>query len=355
MFSLRKLIFALPLAAVTYGGAQTTPSLPKAFAGWVQAGSGAKPNLTADQQSLLKEFGLKTVQEAQYAQNGRHLDLTVYQFPDYTGAYGAFTFWREPNMNVQKVGDEAATGEDRVVFFRGNILVDAKFDKVNAMTLGQLRTLSAELPVEKNPGHPPTLPKYLPTQDLIATSVHYALGPVGLRLSGSPIDASKINFSFSPEFAIGRYGTSNTTGNGPGMVTLASYPTPKIAGEQQRGLEPTLAQIPVPQGAAPAQVKRSSSILVMTSGAFTADEAKTVLGSVNYDADLTWDEPTKPNPRDNVFGLLGNIIILSGVLVGFMFLIGFFFGGFRLIYYKLNPEKARVHEANQELIRLNLR
>jgi len=56
----------------------------------------------------------------------------------------------------------------------------------------------------------------------------------------------------------------------------------------------------------------------------------------------------------DVLGLLANVIMLSAVLVGFMFVIGLSFGGFRLLYYRIYPEKAAAHEEAQRMIRLNL-
>jgi hypothetical protein len=323
-----------------------TLDLPKAFGGWVMAGAPTTPQLTGDQQALLKEFGVANAEEARYQQNGRTLDLTIFQFPDVTGSYGAFTFWHEPNMILQKIGDAAFSGNDRVIFFRGNILVDAKFDRVNAMTLSQLRELSRALPVLHDPGKPPALPRYLPAQNYVEGTTHYAVGPVGVRLAGAAIDPEKINFSFSPEIVTGSYNTNQ----GQATITLISYPTPQIAGEQLKLIQPAFVNASTPGN----QVKRTGSILVLTSGQVTADEAKTLLASVNYDADLTWDEPTKLAPRDNVFGLLANIVILSGILIAFMLFIGLFFGGFRILYYKLNPQKAAQHEEEQQLIRLNL-
>jgi hypothetical protein len=345
---LRLVYLLLLLAIASFAAPPTQPlTLPKAFSGWILSSAPTTPQLTPDQRALFDEFRLQTATEAHYQQNGRTLDLTLFRFPDYTGAYGSFTFLREPNMLVQHLGDEAASGDNRVLFFHGNLLVDAKFDSINAMTLSQLRGLDHELPISESPGRPPVLPKYLPAQDLFASSVHYALGPVGLKLSGAPLDASQINFDLSPEIVTANYPSAA----GQGTLTLVSYPTPQIAADRLRAIEPSFAQPATPGN----QIKRTNSILVLTSGAFTQDEAKLLLASTNYDGDITWNEPTKQNPKENVLGLLANVIILSGILVGFMFAIGIFFGGFRLLYFKLRPDKQAAYEESKELIRLNLR
>jgi hypothetical protein len=227
------------------------------------------------------------------------------------------------------------------------VVADARFSAVNAMTLSQMRELSRLLPVAANPGNPPAVPNYLPKQGLIAGSTKYAIGPEGLAQSGAPLNPAQVRFDLSPEVVTGRY----ESGEGVGTVTIISYPTPQIAGDVLKQIQPAFVQ----QSTSANQVKRTVSMLVATSGQFSEQEAKSLLASVNYDADLTWNQATKPNPRDNVMGLLANVIILSGILVGFMFVFGIFFGGFRLLYYKFYPAKAAAHEESQELIRLNLR
>ncbi|MEO8725760.1 MAG: DUF6599 family protein [Acidobacteriaceae bacterium] len=344
----------LLLLCLNFAVAQTAPqpiALPHAFNGWVMVStaSPAPPQLNPDQQALLTEFGLDAASEAHYQQNGRNLDLTVFRFPDYTGAYGSFTFFREPNMLPQKIGDQAASGVNHVLFFHGNFLVDAKFDSVSAMTLSQLRGLDSLLPIAKSSGHPPVLPKYLPPQngDLLPSTIHYAIGPIGLKLSGAPLDASQVGFKFSPEIVTANYRSAA----GQGTLTLISYPTPQIAIARLHAIEPAFITSTLPGN----QIKRSNSLLVLASGAFTAAEAGTLLASVSYDGDITWNEPTKPNPKDNVLGLLSNVIILSVILGGFMFVIGLFFGGFRLLYFKFRPEKQEAYERSKEMIRLDLR
>jgi hypothetical protein len=343
------LIALLTFAASLAFAQQKAPgiTLPKAFGGWVQSGASQPTAATPQFQAVMKEFRLEKQASAHYDQYGRTLDLTVYRFPDYTGAYGSFTMLREPNMLEQQIGDGAASGDNRVIFFRGNILADARFSAVNAMTLSQLRELSRILPVAAAPGNPPALPNYLPKQGLIAGSTKYAIGPDGLAQTGAPLNAAQLRFDLSPEVVTGRY----QSGEGVGTVTIVSYPTPQIAGDILKQVQPGFVQANTPAN----QIKRTHSMLVLSSGQFSEQEAKSLLASVNYDADLTWNQATKPNPRDNVMGLLANVIILSGILVGFMFIFGIFFGGFRLLYYKLYPAKAAAHEESQELIRLNLR
>ncbi|GAC1649652.1 MAG: hypothetical protein NVS9B15_08990 [Acidobacteriaceae bacterium] len=329
------------IAGVAAPSVTAAAKLPRAFDGWVRQGEVAAGAPSAELAPIFAEFKLKSESSAQYLQNGNTLRVDVYEFPDYTGAYGAFTFLREPNMLPQKIGDGAATGNDRVVFFRGNVLVDAAFDRVSAMTLSQLRDLSKSLPVAPDPGHPPTLPRYLPTDNLAQASVRYAIGPAGAKAAGVGADPAIINFNASPEIVSASYGTPSAAE----QLVLISYPTPQIAGDVLRKLQTSVGAD---------HIRRTHSILVIAMGNATAEDTKTLLNFVNYDADLTWNEATKLSPRDNVLGLLSNIIVLSGILGALMLFFGLFFGGFRVLYYKFHPEKAAAHEEAQQMIRLNL-
>ena len=46
-------------------------------------------------------------------------------------------------MLIEKIGDGAASMNERVLFYRGNILVDAVFQKLSAMSAAELRELAA--------------------------------------------------------------------------------------------------------------------------------------------------------------------------------------------------------------------
>ncbi|MBV9670499.1 MAG: hypothetical protein JOZ43_06045 [Acidobacteriales bacterium] len=336
-------IFAVLICSLSAPSQQPSShavNLPTAFAGWVRTTGGAS---SADSALLpvLQEFRMLGETDARYLQNGNVLDLSVYAFPDRTGAYGAFTFFREGNMRPQKIGDDAVTGDNRVVFYRGNLLVDAHFQRVTAMTLSQLRELSNDLPVAPNAGNPPALPRYLPEENLAKSSVHYAVGPVGAKLAGVPVDPQQLDFDKSPEVVTAVYGTASAAET----LSLLSYPTPQIAGDELRKLQGTVDAN---------HMRRTHSILVLASGNAVPEDAKALVNFVNYDADLTWNEATKLSPKDNLYGLLFNIILLSAVLIGFTFVFGISLGGFRWMYYRMNPEKAAAREQSEQLIRLNL-
>jgi hypothetical protein len=83
-------------------------------------------------------------------------------------------------------------------------------------------------------------------------------------------------------------------------------------------------------------------------------EAQSLLASVNYDADVTWNQPTRPNPRDNIGGLIVGIFTLVGVILVAALIFGFAFGGVRVIAKKLFPNRVFDRPEDVEIIRLDL-
>ena len=94
--------------------APATALLPKQFAGWQQSGT---PRTSQDpavadpvNASLLKEYGFTDFESASYARDdGRKLTIKAIRFPDASGAYGAFTYYRAAGMPEEKIGDQGAS------------------------------------------------------------------------------------------------------------------------------------------------------------------------------------------------------------------------------------------------------
>src|SRR5205823_14488832 len=200
-----------------------TPVLPSSFAGW-QKVAGAKTTnepATIDPANpgVLKEYGFNAGEVAEYSRDGRKLADRGARFNDASDAFGAFTLYRTPEMEPEQVGQGAASAGNRVLFFRGNTLIDANFEKTSAMSVAELRSLADALPAApKDASTLPSLPSYLPQQNLAKGSARYILGPAAMASTDSP---SLADFSKSAEVADGNY----TTSLGTASLFVISYPT----------------------------------------------------------------------------------------------------------------------------------
>jgi hypothetical protein len=369
---LSKLIssFALVVALFGFALANETPSasiLPKQFGGWEISGSlrtSADPAVADPvNAAVLKEYGFTNFESASYTRDdGRKLTLRAARFGDASGAYGAYTYYKTPPMLIEKIGDGAASMNERVLFYRGNILVDAVFQKLSAMSAAELRELAQGLPLlAGNTRNLPGLPAYLPPQSYVKNTAKYVVGAAALRNLEAPIPAELVDFNAGAEVVVGNYNSSG----GEATLMLISYPTPQIAAEHLRRIEAARPQTSQPANGAPAPNtnvilqtpifdKRTGPIVVVASGPLSQAEAKSLLASVNYDANVTWNENTYFTKRDNLANLLVNVIILCLIIIGFALVAGVAFGGIRILAKRAFPDRVFDRAENREFISLHL-
>jgi hypothetical protein len=328
--------------------------LPNAFAGWRVADSPQNSTnpATADplNAAVLKEYGFTDVTAATYTRDdGRQLALKVARFEDASGAFGAYTFYRVPSMQPEEIGDQAASSSQRVLFFRGNLLVDATFTRLSAMSAAELRELSGNLPkVSGSPGKLPDLVAYLPRQAFVPHSAKYVVGPLAFQKVASEFQQSFVDFGKSPEVVLADYRVSNTDGK----LMLIGYPTPQVAASELSRIDN--AQQAQQLQPAPIVTRRTGRILILLAGSLTSDAAKTIASNVNYDADVTWNQNTYHNPKDNVGRVVLGGIFLSAILIGALLVSSVAFGGLRVAVKRLLPGKVFDRPDQIELIALHL-
>lgn len=345
-------LFAFFLTSLCLAGTTKDAGfLPTSFNGWQKNTVGAQTSTdpaVADptDAAVLKEYGFTDLERATYTRDDRKMQVKAARFKDASGAFGAFTFYELPQMQTEKIGDEGASNSLRILFYRGNVLVDVLLDRVTAMSAGDLRALAEALPtVGGNLSALPTLPGNLPRQSYISHTQRYISGPVAMERLGVPFPPALVDFNMGPELATGKYRSTWGEAN----LVLIGYPTPQIAIEKMRALQAAA----LPGG--PFYFKRTGPIVAIVNGNIPENEAQSLLASVNYDANVTWNQPTQQNPRDN----LGNLIIGIFVLIGFIALLalifGFAFGGIRVLTKKLFPNRFFDRPEDVDIIRLNLK
>ncbi len=349
-------IVCLQLAAATVclaGTATPPPILPEAFGGWHLAApaqtGGNSESADPTNGALLKEYGFTDFAGGTYSRaDGRKLKIKAARFEDASGAYGAFTFYKMPQMLNERIGDQGASLNERVLFYRGNILVDAVFQQLSAMSAAELRELAEALP---RPGgsiaNLPGLPAYLPKESYIKNTAKYVVGPLALEATGAPLPVKYVDFSKGAEVVLGGYNLSGARAT----LMLISYPTPQIAATQLKQIES--AQ----QGHELDSIvtaKRTGPILVLASGPVSSGDAKSLVSDVNYDADVTWNERTNFTRRDNAANLIVGGILLAAIVCGLSIIAGIAFGGLRLALKRLLPGKVFDRSEEIEFISLHL-
>lgn len=341
--------------------------LPQQFGGWQMQGSAqtsADP-AAADpaNAAVLKEYRFSDAAIATYTRDdGRTLRIRAARFADASGAFGAYTFYLQPQMTAEntkedKIGDQAAALGERVLFYRGHVLVDAQFSRESAMSGAQLRELAGALPRPSgNAANLPTFIEFMPRRGYVANTQKYVMGPLALAALAPAVSADLVDFNASSEVTLGRYETPS----GEATLMLISYPTPQLAAEHLRRID-AAHQLTQPQAGVSSVEsagsffdKRTGPIVVIASGGVSDSDAKSLLGTVNYEANVTWSQPTSdPQVRD-LYQLVLNIVVLCGILAGLAVVAGVAFGGIRILMKRWYPDKIFDRPERMEFISLHL-
>ena len=350
-------------AAYAAPGAPSAPAiLPQQFAGWQIEGSpqSSKDAAAADpvNAALLKEYGFADVENATYkSDDGRTLKLRAARFTDASGAFGAYTFYLQPAMAREEIGDQGASAGPRVLFYHGHILVDASFSALSVMSAASLRELAGLLPRPAgNAGNLPPILAFMPHHGYQANTEKYAEGPLALAAMESPLSGELVDFAANPEVVLGQYSTSS----GPASLMLIEYPTPALAAAHLRSIaaanhapEPQLG-VQVVENIGPLFAKRTGPIIAIAAGSLSQSDAQTILGAVNYEASVTWNENTYFDKKNNIANLLVNIILLCIIVGAISLAAGVAFGGVRVLLRRYLPGPVFGSAEQTEFISLDL-
>ncbi len=302
------------------------------------------------------------MEKASYTRDdGRNLTLKVALFEDASGAYGAFSYYCSEDMGEETIGGQAAFQNKRVLFYQGNMLVDAVFDRMSVMSAAQLRQLAGLLPEAadykgKLPSLPSRLPKTTSERSLEKNTTKYVLGPVALDRVGSPLPTSMVDFKSGAEVVIGKYAVNG----GDATLMMIEYPTSQIAADRLRQIDASHQVKQQQPGVTPILDigpffdTRTGPIILIAAGPLSKSEARSLMSAVSYEADVTWNENTYVTKKDNLANFLFNAIVLCGIVVGLALVAGVAFGGLRLLIKRLFPDSIFDRREAVEFISLHL-
>jgi hypothetical protein len=343
--------------------------LPETFAGWVATGAPKKVSDAAQADpanaAALREYDFTDAELAVYKRSGETLNLRALRFHDSSGAFGAYSFYRQNGWPREQIGTGATSNHNRVLFWVGNTVVDANFSHIEPMSGAELRELAGMLtqPEGGKALAPPILAN-LPKAQLDGQTTHYALGPAGYAGAGGVLPPELVGFDRGAEAVTANY----TLRTGPATLTIIDYPTPQMAAAQEKTIrefveackradKQTQAGWPKPlqdSGLAALEVRRSGPLVALVSGNAFTDDSHKLLASVHYELDLTsLEQPTESDVLKTGKLLLGiTILVLIGCCSAL--LLAFFLGGFRVLY-RLARGKPISSMFDIEFTSLNLR
>jgi hypothetical protein len=349
------------------------PLLPSTFSGWDSNVAKAvidPVQVDAANAAALKEYGFTDAVLRDYTRDSDTLHIKALRFTDASGAYGAYSFYRHSSWPKEQIGTGAASDHNRVLFWIGDVFVDATFTHISAMSGSELRDLAAQIPVPTgNKLLPPPILGNLPQKDMDGQTTHYALGPVGYvgpvgtAAAQDPVGVlppGLVGFDRGAETATATYKLRS----GPATLTVINYPTPQMAAAMEKtiaayikaGNSPTHPFSKALQDSNPAslEVKRSGPLVTVVSGDAIQDEAHKLLASVHYEANTA----NVPQQLDSEVKKTAQLLLSIVTLVIIMFIaavmLALFLGGGRALYRIARGRPASsLHD--QEFTRLDLR
>jgi hypothetical protein len=357
---------AEPAQAAQKAASAPAPLLPDSFAGWVvtEPPKAVTDPALADQANAeaLKEYDFSDGMLASYKRNDETLSLRALRFHDASGAYGAYSFYRQNGWPKEQIGTGATSNHNRVLFWLGNIVVDANFSHIEPMSGSELRDLASQLHFpEGNKSLAPPVLNNLPTESLDGQTTHYALGPAGYAGSGGVLPPDLVGFDRGAEAVTATYGLRS----GPATLTIIDYPTPQLAAAQEDRIRAYLKAGSQAQPAWPKPlqdsdqaslgVRRSGPLVAIVSGDAIPDESQKLLNKVHYEADITsLPGPAGESDVAKTAKLLLGIVSLVIIGGSAALLLGFFLGGGRALY-RMARGKPLSSVYDEEFIHLDLR
>ena len=350
----------LALAALLLLAAFSTAGqslLPASFAGWNETGNSPQSAPPGSRNSaVLEEYGLAGAEVQTYARGGESVVITLRKFKDSSGAYGAYSFLRTPDMATAHIGPHSSISEDHALILVGTLVVDiagknAGKSKPNWQTLYAMLTPHAEA------GPLPTLWQHLPENNMLDRSDHYILGPAALALFFPVSRDDWLGFSQGAEAETAQYRI-----HGHDLTLLiADFPTPQLAQKQLDQMQWKLGVISVnnPSGGiapgnAPLYAKRSLTMLAIVSNATSQTEAQALLDQVQSGTVFTWDEPTWQFKEPGIGTMLVGTIYGTMIICAFTLVAGIAFGGFRLLVKRTLPDRVFDRSDQMQILQLGL-
>jgi hypothetical protein len=289
--------------------------------------------------AALKEYDFTDGALASYQRSGETLSLHALRFHDASGAFGAYSFYRQNGWPKEQIGSGATSNKNRVLFWLGNTVIDANFSRIGPMSGSELRELAGGVPLpEGSTALAPPIMADLPQASLDGQTTHYAEGPAGYAGAGGVLPADLVGFDRGAEAVTANY----TLRSNPATLTIIDYPTPQKAAAQESRIR---AYIKAGSQAQPAwpkplqdsdiaslEVRRSGPLVAIVSGDAVPEESHKLLATVNFESDLI----SIPQPTESEVAKTGRLLMGITVLViigaSTAVLLGFFLGGGRALY-----------------------
>src|SRR5215467_15822320 len=227
--------------------------------------------------SAINRYGLTSVTVQNWQGPSGTVRLTLYEMLDTSAAYGLFTLDRnidQPGFATIPTGSEGFRVGNRTEFWQSKYVV--KLEGTTTATDEFARIVSENI---LGRSRKPPVSTHLPPANLIQGSDKYVVDASGIRRELN-IDPAKLGFDDSVEVATASYRLDGKTAH----LLLLMYPTQQIAKKYEDRFAGTNSEDASFR-------KRVGALLALVRGSRDPSVANAILDGVNYETQVTWDEP----------------------------------------------------------------
>jgi hypothetical protein len=293
--------------------------------------------LAGKRASTIELYGFVGATKQTWSGSAGTVRVSLYEMSDASAAYGLFTLDRnidEPGFGTIPVGAEGFRAGDRAEFWQSNYVVTLEGN--SAATDSLARSISEN--IFGNSRRPPVA-THLPPQNLIQGSERYAVDALGLSRNLN-LDPQSLGFDDSVEIATADYRVNGKIAH----LVLLMYPTQQLAKKYE---DQWSARAP---GDANLR-KRVSALFAIVRGSHDPAMAKVILDGLNYETQVTWDQP---RPDISLRDVILTIFSFIGVALLFTVVVGLSFGGVRIFVKSRYPDRVFDRAQDMEIIQLKL-
>jgi hypothetical protein len=325
--------------------------LPPSVSGWTSRGSTANPGpMDSGQSSAFREYGYVSGETQSYIHANDRIDVALYKFKDPSGAYGAYSFLRQPDMAKVDLTEHSSASSDRALALAGDLVLDIHADHI-ADRKPQLKTLVSAVAQHAEDGLLPSLWEHLPQDNIVPRSDRYILGPQALNQLFPGNLGDSLGFQNGAEAEVAHYRLNGQDAE----LLIADFPTPQLAQQQLASLQKKFnVNGSNPGAGSPLYAKRAITLLAIVAGAPSQADAGNLLSAVHSGTELTWNEPTFQFNEPRIEVMIVGSIIGSGIICLFAVIAGISFGGLRLIVKRVMPGKVFDRSEYVQILQLGL-
>jgi hypothetical protein len=298
---------------------------------------------------ILDEYGVAIAEASSFKKGQDYFIAFVFQAKDASGAYGLYSFLRQPDMRRANFTDHSSASRTQALILAGNLVLD-----IAATDLGkvqpQIRSIVAAAGPHAVEGSLPTIPLYLPEKDRVDVSDRYVLGPQTLDQLFPAGIGNSVGFNRSAEAELAHY----TLRGHDVALLIVGYPTDQLAAAQLSELQKNFnVNGAGPSSGAPLYANRSARLLAIVSGATSQAEANTLLDQIQMETERSWSEPVPKHEPPIEMMIEGSIVGALTICI-FALVAGLSFGGVRLVVKRVAPGKIFDRSADLQVLQLGL-